>query len=189
MPYAKIRTQGVVLEPQASAGALNGELYRNSDNANAFTDKTTGGTNTPVGAAAADSLFTKIKKNNSGVSIADGVTVSLKSDGNIMAADADHAEGQKVIGIASGVIANNSFGTVKLFYPNIANAVAGLSFTPAQDIYLNDTGATRGFTNNIGSLTGGNDTIVQVGYADLPSNSDSGSATDLIAFSLLTSRP
>lgn len=189
MGYAKIRSEGIILVPQPAANALPGELYRDSANADTLTDQSTGGSDTPIGASSSDSLFTKIKKNTSFSTIPDKGLVALRPDGGIGLADSDGVNSQIVIGIAAGPIAADAFGSVRLFAPNIAGALAGLSFTPGQELYLNQSTANGGYTANPADLTDDNDSIVSVGYADCATGLQDTNAVDLIGFNSVIARP
>lgn len=158
MGYAKMRTGSAIIEPSIISGA------------------------------SADTLFTKSKQNTSGVTIALNSLVALKNDGGIVAADSDAANGQIVIGIATEEILAGAYGGVRLFAPNIADALTGLGFTVGQELYLSQSGG-GGFTADLASLTDNNDSVISVGYADCTSGTTGTVATDLIAFNSVVMRP
>lgn len=180
MAYAKLRTEGVILQPIPAGNAVPGELYRDQDNADVLTDQNTGGGDTPVGAASSDSVMTKLKQNKSGVTILAGTPVALLANGGIIKADSDGVTSQVLIAISIDEILNDEEGRVALIGPNIRNAIQGLGFTPGQPVYLNQDGSNRGFTTNLGDLTGNDDSIIKIGYADCAPGAASATADDLI---------
>lgn len=186
--YAKLRTIGVILQPVAT-GTVAGELYRNSANADALTDKSTGGSATQVGAASSDAIMVKTKQNTSGADIAVNTPVGLTGDGGIIKSDSDGLTSQVLIGIALDAIVDGAQGRVALIGPNARNAIQGLGFTPGAPIYLNQDGSNRGFTNNLNDLSGGDDSVIRIGYADCAPGAASGTADDLIMFAEVIARP
>lgn len=189
MAQAKMRASGVVLTPIDPANALPGEMFRDENNADALTDKDTGGDEVPIGASSSDAVMTKLKQNKSGVTIAINSTVALITGGGIRKADSDAVDGQIIIGIALEEILDDAIGNVALIGPNAKNAVQGLGFSVAAPIYLNEDGSNRGFTDNAGSFTGDNDSIVRIGYADCAAGAASATADDLIMFASVEARP
>lgn len=187
--YGRIRTAGVLLLPKDPAEALPGELYRDQNNADSLTDQSTGGTDTQVGAASSDSLFVKYKYNASLSIIPAGTIVALTSTGNILPADSDGVGLQYALGISKVDIDPNSYGPVNLRAANISGILSGLNIAPGKVIYLNNTGANRGFTDDISGLDPMTNSIVKMGYSDLASNTNSGFATDLILIGEDMSRP
>lgn len=184
-----MRSAGIILDPHDSATAEDGELYRDSTNTDALTDKTTGGSDTQIGAASSDALFNKIKKNGSAEILPINTPISLTGNGSIVRADSDAAEGQKAIGVTLEEIAIGAFGKVLLFGANMRGVLAGLIFVPGQPIYLSNTSTNRGFTNTLSGLTPGVDSYIHLGYADCAPGVISTSAEDIIAFGDIIARP
>jgi len=189
MVYAKLRTIGVILEPVAPATTVSGEFYRDNANADALTDKSTGGSNTQVGAASSDAIMVKTKQNTSGVNIAVNTPVGLTADGGIIKSDSDGPTSQVLIGITLDAINSGAQGRVALVGPNARNAIQGLGFTPGNSIYLNQDGSNRGFTNNLNDLSGGDDSVIRIGYADCAPGAANATADDLIMFAEVIARP
>lgn len=177
MAVAQIKTTAVVLDPISSASAPANSLYSDSGNAGVFTNKSQGGTPTAVGAGSASDSFAKLAKNTTGSTIALGTAVSKASDGSIVPADSDAAQGQQVYGITSAAILNNAFGVVYLVGRNVPGILTGLGFTAGQDIYISQT---AGFTADPNSFTGNDDTVTLIGIADCADNAISSTATDLV---------
>lgn len=185
MTIAKMKVSALVFDPIPAASAPANSLYSDSGNAGTFTNKAPGGTPVPVGESVASALI-KVMQNLSGATILAGKPVSKKSDGSIVAGDSDAADGQQLIGISLEEILDTETGNVALFGQNIPNAVSGLGFAPGDEVYLSETG---GYTNDHGSFTGDNDSIFKIGIADCPAGNASGTATDLILFPEVLSRP
>ena len=112
--------------------------------------------------------------------------VSKKTDGTIVPADSDAADGQVFIGITSEEIASGSQGIVKLVGQNITGALTGLGFAVGDDVYLAETG---GYTNDPNSFTGDDDSIIRIGVADCSEGTASSTANDLIMFPEVLIRP
>ena len=115
--------------------------------------------------------------NQSGALIPSGKMVSKKSDGSIVVADSDSLDGQQPIGVTSETIADSSDGLVITFGPNIPGILTGLGFAPGDTIYVSENAS---LTNDGGSFTGDDDSIIKVGIADCAEGVVSGSATDMI---------
>lgn len=187
--YAKLRTEGVVLQPIAAANAVNGELYRDVANADTLTDKSTGGGDTPIGASSSDAIMIKLKQNTSAANIAVNTPVALMPDGGIIKADSDGISAQIIIGVVLDAMLIGEQGRVALIGPNAAGVLTGLGFAPGDAIYLNQDGTNRGFTNNPADLTGANDSLIIIGYADCAAGVASVTANDLIMFAEVIARP
>ena len=116
-------------------------------------------------------------KNETGNSIPIHTAVSKSSNGTIVTADSDAAQGQQAIGVTLEQIANNTFGRIGLVGRNVPGALTGLGITSGQDVYISET---AGFTNDPNSFTGDDDTVIFIGIADSADGVASGTATDLI---------
>jgi len=187
MAVAKFKAEVLIMEPTAPGNAPANSVFLDSANSNALSTKTSADANVQVGAASSSDIMIKNMQNLSGSAIPAGKPVSKRADGSIIAADSDAVDGQRYIGITLDAINNNATGRVLLVGPNVANAVQGLGFTPGQDIYISEAGG--GYTNNAGSFTGNNDSIIKVGIADCAAGVANGIATDLIMFSEVVIRP
>jgi hypothetical protein len=187
MAVAKFNTEVLILTPTAPGNAPANSVYLDSSNSNALSTKTAGNANVQVGNASAQDVMVKTMQNLSGAAIPAGKPVSKKADGSIVSADSDAVDGQRYIGISLDAINNNATGRVLLVGPNVVNAVQGLGFIPGQDIYISESGG--GYTNNFGSFTGNNDSVIKVGVADCSAGVANGVATDLIMFSEVVIRP
>ncbi len=191
MPFAPgtkgaIRARFVEMPAIDPDDAPNGSIFNDSTNSNAFANKSTGGDTTPVGEASASNVLLKAMQNLSGVSIAAGKPVAKRANGSIVAADSDDATTQVVIGIAAETIAHNAQGNVALIGPNVVGAITGLGFAPGAAIYLGEAGE---YIDDLADLTGDNDSIIRVGYADCAAGAASATATDLILFAEVIARP
>lgn len=133
------------------------------------------------------SSFVKPMQNTSVASITALRPVSKAPDGGIIASDSDGATSQIIIGVALENIGVGALGNVMLIGPNVAGAVNGLGFTPGDKVFVSESGG--GYTNDYASFTGGDDTIVRIGYADCAAGAASATATDLIMFSEVVLRP
>jgi len=125
-------------------------------------------------------LMVKSMQNLSGSDIAAGSPISKKSDGSIMQADSDGLGSQSFVGIALAPILDGNLGNIALVGANISGAISGLGFAPGKDIYLSETGS---YTDDAGSFTGSNDSVIKVGVSDCPDGVVSSTATDIIMFS------
>lgn len=172
--------------PRAAAAVPNGAMFLDSAASNAPTVKGTGGSSTAIGATSSADILVKSMQNKSGVTIAANTMVAKKTDGSIVAADSDGVGTQVVVGIATAAILDNATGNVSLIGPNVVGAIAGLGFAPGDAIYLGETG---GYINDLAQLTGSNDSIIRVGYADCAAGAASATATDLIMFAEVLARP
>lgn len=176
--YAKIRTSATVFEPITAASAPAGSIFNDSTNANAFTNKTTGGVVNPVGETSSADFLVKYKLNSTGSAISAYKRVALIPGGSIVLADSDNPSAMKDIGIAIEAINPGEYGRVLLNGANAAGALTGLGFTTGENVYLSKTpgmltNTTVGFDPNV-------DTIMRVGTADCATNTASSAATDLI---------
>jgi len=139
-----------------------------------------------ISSSLGSSLLVKSMKNTSGVQIPLGAPIAKLADGGISQADSDAVGKQIWIGVANETIAINAFGQVVLVGPNIAGALTGKGFTPGDHIFLSQDGS---YINDSTLLTGGNDSLIRVGYADCADGVQSATATDLIMFAAVLSRP
>lgn len=175
MGRARFRTEAVVFDPIAGGDAPNNSIYSDSNNANAFSSKSSAGVENPV--VAASDAFIKRAQNTTGVSITALKAVSKSTDGSIVLADSDSAQGQRVYGVALETIANNAYGRIGLVGRNVPGALTGLGFSVGDSIFISQT---AGFTNDPNTFTDDNDTITFIGIADCADNTTSAIATDLV---------
>lgn len=176
--YGKIKTTHLVLEPSPAGTAPAGSVFNDSSNANALTNKSTGGTISQIGATSSADILIKQKRNMSGVSMAAARRVALKTDGTIVLADSDNISAMLDIGMSLDVIDNGNYGRVLLNGANAAGALSGLGYTAGDHIYLSKTPGM--LTNSTTSFNPETDTIMRVGIADCADGDASGTATDLI---------
>lgn len=179
MPLPRFKTSAIVFEPTAVASLPNNALGVDSAGGDALTLKQSGGTEPITSGSASVSPLIKSMQNLSGVTILQGKPVAKKPDGSIIQGDSDGVGTQVIIGVAMVNISNNAMGNVALIGPNVSGAIAGLGFAPGSPIYISEDG---GYTDDLGSFTGDNDTVVRIGYADCLGGAASATATDLIMF-------
>jgi hypothetical protein len=75
---------------------------------------------------------------------------------------------------------------VQLVGQNVAGALTTSSgFAPGDELYLNEGG---GYTNDPGTFTGENDSIIKIGIADCAEGAASETVTDLILFPQVIAR-
>lgn len=120
-------------------------------------------------------------------SVTAGKPVSKRTDGKSSLSDSDGANDQVFIGIALTSASDGGAFNVQLMGPNLAGVLTGLGFTAGSDIYMSETAG--GYTDDPGSFTGGNDSILRLGIADCAAGIGSGTATDLILFPEVIARP
>lgn len=177
MVLAAVKANYVVLVPVDGSQVPNGCLYLDQNNGDAATIKGTGGGNSPVTSSSSD-FFTK--QMIAGGAIAANRPISKRSDGKVIDADSDGVDAQNFIGYSlQSAAGDGSPLNTLLAGPNLAGALVGLGFMTGEVIYLSESG---GYTNDINSFTGANDTIVRVGVADCAASVASGTAVDLIGF-------
>jgi hypothetical protein len=128
-----------------------------------------------IGGAA---FFEKSFVNGAGAPMIVNELISLATDGSIVEADSDSAQGQRPIGFLKAATAFPGNGKVIMFGRNLAGVLAGLGFAPGDDIYMSETAGQ--LTNDPNTFTGGNDTIVRLGIACMAENTTGSLATDLI---------
>jgi hypothetical protein len=174
--YAKIKSDCLIFEPIVPSEAPNGSIYLDHNNSDIFTNKTIGGIPQPV--SSSSDLFTKSKKNMSGVSIPINTAVALVTDGTIVIADADEFGTRRVIGITKQEIPDGTFGNILLTGPNVSSILVDSGFAPGDPVYMSKV--TGGFVNETSSFDIETDTIVQIGYADCESGVASSVVRDLI---------
>lgn len=185
MAQASFKAKVVILEPIDPSQAPNGSVFLDSTNSDALTTKTTGGSTSIIGAASGDTLFKKDMV--AGAAFAAKVPLSKRADGKVVAADSDSGTGQALIGYSLASSAGDgSIVQVLTVGANIAGALTGLGYTSGEEVYLSETG---GYTNDPNSFTGNNDSIIKVGIADCAAGIASGTATDLIVFAEVITRP
>ena len=175
----------MVLDPIAPPSVPNGSVFIDSTNANAASIKDTGGIVTPINAASSN-IFIKQMQADGVISI--NRPVSKQTNGRVIAADSDLANGQDLCGFAlQAAAAPGDLINVLCIGANLQNAIVGLGYVPGDEVYLSESGS--GFTNDPNSFTGGDDSIIKVGIADCAAGVASGVAVDLIVFSEVIARP
>jgi len=128
----------------------------------------------------------KLMVNNTLSTILAGTPVSKSSDGSVVPASSDTAQGQRFIGIALDPIAVSQQGRVQLVGNNIPNILGAYGFATGDEIFIDEY---NGYTNDVRTFSGNNDSIIKVGVADCSEGSASPVATDLIMFVEVISRP
>lgn len=187
MGSAKIKTSAIILVPIPAAQAPANSIFSNSGDSNAFTNKTFSSESIPVGAVSSADAFAKRARNMTGEELPANVPVSRASDGSVVRADSDAAQGQRPIGVTLEVIADGDYGLVGLVGRNLAGALAGFEFTPGQDLYVSEDG--NGYTADPDSFTGGDDSLILIGIADCASDEMGTDAPDLILLRQILVRP
>ena len=167
----------LVLEPTDVSTIPNGALAIDSTNSDVLTVKNTGGGEQPIGEVS--NINTKSMQNKSGVTIAIGRPVSKKPDGSIIDGDSDGSGTYTIIGVTLAAIAHLAEGMIQLIGTNVSGAITDLGFTPGQAVFLGENG---GYIVDASLLTGDNDSIIRIGYADCAAGPASAIATDLILF-------
>ena len=175
----------VVLQPTNPSAVPNGSVFIDSTNADTASVKGTGGIVDPIGVTGGTSLFIKQMQAASAITL--NHPVSKKPNGKIEEADSDAPEGQNIIGFAlSAAAADGDLINVLCVGANITNGIFGLGFTPGDEIFLGESG---GYTDDVTTFTGNDDSIIKVGIADCATGAASATATDLIIFPEVVARP
>jgi hypothetical protein len=128
----------------------------------------------------------KLMINNTLDTILAGTPVSKSSNGSIVPAASDTAQGQRFIGITLDPILPTHSGRVHLVGNNIPNILSAYGFSTGDEVFIDEY---NGYTNDVRTFSGNNDSIIKVGVADCPEGSASSVATDLIMFVEVISRP
>lgn len=186
MAKAKIKTSGLILEPQTPASVASGVLFVDSTNADTLSYKDGGGITNPVGVTSSSNVLIKTMQNLSGVTIAAGKPIAKRTNGSIVLADADAMNAFRYIGITLESIANNATGRVMLIGPNAAGALIGSGYAPGDEVYFDENG---NYTNDPTSLNPQVDNIILAGYADCAAGNASSTVEDLIVATETVSRP
>lgn len=116
-----------------------------------------------------------------------GKPASKMSNGKATLSDSDGVDDQTFVGIFLTSGADGAAVSVQLVGANIAGALTGLGFTSGSDIYMSETAG--GYTDDISTFTGNNDSILRIGIADCAAGAASAVATDLIMFPEVIARP
>lgn len=175
MAKAPIQVPYVILDPVPASQVPNGALFLDASNGNAATIKTTGGSDDVLNSS--DTFF--IKSMIAGGAFVAGRPLSKRPDGKVVDADSDGIDTQNFIGYSRDISGGDgSTVSVLLAGANLIGVLTGLGFTTGDIIYLSETG---GYTNDPGSFTGDDDTIVKLGIADSANGVASATAVDLIA--------
>lgn len=182
MGVAKIRTTAIQFDPVDPSTLPVNSIYVDATNGESFSNKTSSGAEV----TAATDAFAKMAKNISGVTIPANYPVSRMSDGSIIAADSDSANGQRPIGVTMQAIPNDTFGLIGLVGRNMAGALTSYGFAPGQDIYISQS---EGYTADASTFTGDNDSIILIGIADCADNVMSSQGNDLILLRQILVRP
>jgi hypothetical protein len=184
--YARVRTDALILNPVDQNTVPTNSLYVDLTSGT-LTSINGVGAPSPVTESTA-TLFKKQMQSGHSGAIASGTPLSKRPDGRIIPTDSDLAGAQQYIGIAlESFPAIGSLGLVLLIGPNAAGALTSLGFTPGQEIFVGQT--TGGYISDLSSLTGDDDSIIQVGIADCGAGVASATATDLIMSPNIISRP
>jgi hypothetical protein len=176
--YGKIKTTAIILEPTTPGSMPPGSIFNDSTNSNAFTNKTSAGTISPIGATSSADYLVKYKKNMSGSTLPAYKRVALHADGTIVLADSDNPTAMLDIGMTLDAVDHNTFGRILLNSANAPGALTGLGFAVGDHIFLSKTPGA--LTNNAGAFDPNTDTIMRVGIADCATNTAGATATDLI---------
>jgi hypothetical protein len=168
------------MDPANPGDVPANSLFFDAASSGILSQKNASNLSNQIAQATSNDLMIKVMQNLSGVTIPAGKPISKAADGSILASDSDGSTAsQTYCGITLDSINNGSTGRVLLVGPNVPNVITGLNYTPGQDIFLSESG---GYTNNAGSFTGNNDSIIKVGIADCAAGNASSTATDLIMF-------
>lgn len=176
--YAKMKTVSVAFEPTTPAAQPINSIFVDSTNSNVFSNKTTGGTTSPIGSTSSADYLVKYKRNSSGSFIPAYRRVALMPDGSVALADSDNPSLMKDIGMSIEGINDGVYGRIILNGANAAGALTGLGFLSGQNIFLGKTPGT--LVNSTSGFDPNTDTIMRVGVADCATNTVGSAATDLI---------
>ncbi|NDC22665.1 MAG: hypothetical protein EBZ49_00820 [Proteobacteria bacterium] len=180
-----VKGKAFVLDPATPSEIPNGSVFIDSTNLNQLSLKDTSGNVSVIGAGINQNLF--VKQMQAGGSFGINQPLSKRPDGRVVLADSDGANTQQLIGYSLQISpGNNALVNVLLVGANILGAVNGLGFAPGDDVYISETG---GYTNNVSSFSGDNDSIVKVGIADCSAGVSSSVATDLVVFPEVIAKP
>jgi hypothetical protein len=175
--YAKMRVDGLILNPVPASSAGDGEMYNDQDSTQ-ISVKGSGSDTTPIGpSGSSSSPLIKVMENLSGGDIPAGSDVCKRPDGSIAMASSDTPGFENVIGIANVDIPNAATGAVGLLGPNFPAVLTGLGFTPGDIVYMAESSGQ--YTNDLTTFTN-SDRIVQVGIADCAAGTASTTVTDLL---------
>lgn len=141
------------------------------------------GTSSGSSGSLSNDTTVKLAKNTTVSTIVAGTIVEKLATGGIQPATA--ASVNEMIGVALDAILAAGFGRIKLLGENVAGAIAGLGFTPGQELYLGNAG---GYTSDPNSVPG-TSTLWRIGIADCGDHIISATATDLIMFATPVLRP
>lgn len=186
--YAKLRSDAVIFNPIAATGLPTNAIFCDSASNGDFSINDAGGVPGPIsGGSGGSSGPSTRRQQQCAAPIAALVPYSKLPDGRIVPADSDAANGQKLAGITiDAFVTANDLGYVNTIGIVIPNILAGLGFSPGDEIFLGENG---GYTKNPGAFTGDNDSIIRIGIADCPAGVASSLATDLIPIPHIIARP
>lgn len=179
---AAFKTTNVQFVPVAVSIVPAGSLFMDETSGDSLTSKTTGGTPQVIGYVQQ----MNVKQAILGGTVLDKRPIARRADGKIIAAGSDSVGAQAFIGYSMASGGDNDEISILLVGVNIEGAVTGLGFAPGDDVYLAEGG---GYTNDPNSFSGGNDSIIKVGIADCAAGVASATATDLITFTDVLTRP
>jgi hypothetical protein len=168
----------VVVSPVDQATVPNNTLFVDSTMGNVFSVKNNSGSASTLGTTVGDNPFLKTMQSD-GIFSAYVPIVKL-TNGRVVLADANNINAESFCGysMVASLAAGQSVNVMTIG-PTVVGALTGLGFAPGDTIYINENG---GYTNDPGTFTGGNDTLVKVGIADCTGGAvASPVADDLIA--------
>lgn len=179
-----MKAKAIILEPVNSSEVPNGAIFLDASNSNAATIKSVAGDAKTISEMGSAIFF---KQMVAGGAFPAKTPISKRPDGKIIAADSDATDAQTVIGYSMEVASGDGvLINVLLIGANLVGAITGLGFAPGDDVFLSET---SGYTNDPGSFTGDNDSIIKVGIADCAAGIASATAVDLVARMEVVLRP
>jgi hypothetical protein len=166
----------IALEPVQSSEVPNGALFIDSDNGNKLTNKNSSGISGEVSSSASSNPL--YKSMITAETFTSNKPLAKQADGRVVLYDSDDPARNIFIGFSTQAsLAAGSAIVVVCVGQNIAGILTTLGFTPGEIVYA---GETPGSLVKYSDLTGGNDTVTQLGIADTAAGTTGINATDLI---------
>lgn len=168
----------IQLEPIDGALVPNGSIFLDANNGNKLTNKTTGGVPGEITSSGGSNPLSKSMI--AGEAFAAGKPLAKKPNGQVVLYDSDDPNRNIFIGFSTqAAIAPGAAVIVTCIGQNIVGILTGLGFAPGDIVYA---GENPGTLIKYSDFTSANDTVTQVGIADVAGGITGVNATDLIFF-------